>query len=260
MDTALLKFTINTIWPVAEAGYLSIRTPPPPLNLPDGFELIDLIKMDPTKAEAALAKATDAIQGLVTSVVKESNLFGIVAYNAQEKTAIVSVRGSQTIWDWIYDLVAVPVPWADHPECGLVHLGFEIVYLQVRDSIKQLVDSCPPISRLIFTGHSLGAAVATLAAYEFAKNTPYQPELFTLASPRVGDPVFVKIVSEKLKDITRIVNFGDIVPQVPPPPYWHVGEEVLVHGGFSIDPKTTHSINTYLTGLENLWGPAPTKS
>jgi triacylglycerol lipase len=46
--------------------------------------------------------------------------------------------------------------------------------------------------QLWVTGHSLGAALATLAAADFAKEG-YQPVVYTMGSPRVGDRDWVKL-------------------------------------------------------------------
>jgi len=46
--------------------------------------------------------------------------------------------------------------------------------------------------QLWVAGHSLGAALATLAAADFAKEG-YQPVVYTLGSPRVGDKDWQKL-------------------------------------------------------------------
>jgi hypothetical protein len=51
-----------------------------------------------------------------------------------------------------------------------------------------------------------------------------------------------------------VVNFMDVVPQVPLPPlYKHAGEEVLVYGGFKpLEVAYAHRLTTYLAGLQKL--------
>lgn len=66
------------------------------------------------------------------------------------------------------------------------------------------------------TGHSLGGALATLAAAR------YKPAaLYTYGSPRVGGHEFRTLVASVRHE--RFVNCTDIVTTVPPRPYRHVG-------------------------------------
>lgn len=72
---------------------------------------------------------------------------------------------------------------------------------------------------LYFTGHSLGGALATLAAY---KTLTYRSEvqitaLYTFGSPRaVHLPLAEAINKELAGKIHRVVNYTDVVPRVPP--------------------------------------------
>ena len=81
------------------------------------------------------------------------------------------------------------------------------------------------------TGHSLGAALATLAGDRY-KNTQ---AVYTFGSPRVGDAVF----SENYKTpCYRIVHNRDIVARIPPPIFYrHVGEIQFIDGHGKIHPQ-----------------------
>jgi hypothetical protein len=77
-----------------------------------------------------------------------------------------------------------------------------------------------------FTGHSLGAALATISVTRFQGP---KCALYTVGSPRAGDDRFVRAVLEKTKKVFRFVNCQDIVTQIPPEIplehyYRHVGE------------------------------------
>jgi len=80
------------------------------------------------------------------------------------------------------------------------------------------------------------------------------PEWITFAGPRAGAPDFSKSFNALIPECTRVVNFMDVVPQVPLPPlYEHVGSELLVYGGFKpLDVKYAHQLTTYLNGLQKL--------
>jgi triacylglycerol lipase len=102
---------------------------------------------------------------------------------------------------------------------GKVHRGFkealEEVWPDLLPYIRKLHDrGC----KIWITGHSLGAALATLSAGRYGS----AQGIYTFGSPRVGNEVFKEKFDVK---IYRIVNNDDIVPKVPPPgKYVHVGE------------------------------------
>jgi Lipase (class 3) len=105
---------------------------------------------------------------------------------------------------------------------GLVHSGFEKALDQVRSQIEPVLRDVQ--LRKVFTGHSLGAALATLAA------SLYTPDsLYTFGSPRVGDQAFVSTL-KTVNTLRRYVNCCDIVTRIPPEPlnYEHVGSPVYI--------------------------------
>jgi hypothetical protein len=78
---------------------------------------------------------------------------------------------------------------------------------------------------LYITGHSLGAALATVAVRHLEKKKYFRDLIaacYTFGSPRVGN----KALDEALKSpIYRVVNTTDIVTMVPLLGYRHVGDE-----------------------------------
>lgn len=108
---------------------------------------------------------------------------------------------------------------------GLVHRGFRTYVDKIWEPVKNhILDN--PNKHLWLTGHSLGAAMATLMARRFVSDTiighPVEA-LFTFGSPRVGDRTYINQFNDKLKH-HRWVNDGDIVTKVPFAPfYYHCG-------------------------------------
>lgn len=78
--------------------------------------------------------------------------------------------------DLIADLRFIKVNLNGH---GRADKGF---IAALADDVKELVSLIPAGARRLFTGHSLGGALATLAA---ALHSP--DYLYTYGSPRVGD-------------------------------------------------------------------------
>jgi hypothetical protein len=250
-------FAINVMYPAANAAYLTMSVPVPPLNLPAGYTSAGLITANPQDAAQAMAAATPDQQRLATKVVTESSIFGLVAWNAATSTAIVAIRGTETILEWLADIDAPLIPYLPDPNAGDAHMGFQLVYEHIRKSIATLLTTkCAAAKTIWVTGHSLGGALAILAAYDILKNvkTGPVPQLYTFAGPRTCAPNLEANFNADIPVCYRIVNFMDIVPQVPLPPlYEHVGSETLVHGGFRpLDPTYAHHLTTYLNGLQKL--------
>lgn len=257
------RFVIDVIYPADNSAYMIMTVPAPPLGA--GYALVGPIEADPRRAAAAMAAADPKQHRMVSRMLAESSIFGLVAWNEAAKTALVAFRGTVTIWDWIDDLDAIPVDYLAIPGSGHVHMGFQLVYEHVRDSVSRLLaGGCKGARRILVTGHSLGGAVAVLSGFDIGKTAGVVPELYTLAGPRTGAPDFSGNFDKLIPICYRVVNFMDVVPQVPLPPlYKHVGQEVLVHGGFKpLDVTYAHHLTTYLTGLQKLLTPVspPTTS
>lgn len=248
---------VNLMYPAANAAYLIMNLPTPPLSLPDGYQIVGPIKADPVAAARMMALAHPDQQRIANATVAESSIFGLVAYHAAAKSAIVAIRGTKTIWEWIEDADAAPIPYIPDPSVGFVHMGFYLVYEHICKSVETLLrQGNVPIERLYVTGHSLGAAAAVLCGFDITHRMRLgaTPEVYTFAGPRVGDPKFASSFAGAVKTCGRVVNFMDVVPQVPLPPlYQHVGQEMLVHGGFRpLDVTYAHHLTTYLAGLRQL--------
>ncbi len=247
-------FAIETLLPAAQAAYLIMGVPMPPLPLPAGYTLVGPILADPQRAQPVMTVAPPDQQHVATAMVSESSIFGLVAWQAATQTALIAFRGTSTVWEWIADFDALPVPFLPDLRCGAVHVGFQLIYLHCRDSVWERLRNLGP-ARVLVIGHSLGAAVATLCVRDLALHLARPvPELYTFASPRVGDATFKASFDAAIPIRWQITNFFDVVPQVPTwPIYHHVGEEVLVHGGFQpLNPHYAHQLTTYLTGLRKL--------
>jgi len=110
-----------------------------------------------------------------------------------------------------------------------VHRGF----LRSLDTIWREAEDALGDGKVWFTGHSLGAALATLAA----DRLPGSHALYTYGSPRVGDKKFRQAFRA---NAYRFVNNNDGITVVPPGsslfPYRHVGDlKYLDEDGCLID-------------------------
>jgi hypothetical protein len=157
------------------------------------------------------------------------------AFTFRTKQAVIlAFRGSQEIKDWQtnistrfnkFALKTTMEPLAEDvsPPIGTVHRGFQSGWNAVEGPvIKQLLAwkaGVPGGVPLFITGHSLGGALATVAAASLVKRGFRNIRgVYTFGQPRVGDVVFAAEMSVELKDrVFRFVNNNDVVPHVPPP-------------------------------------------
>jgi pimeloyl-ACP methyl ester carboxylesterase len=125
--------------------------------------------------------------------------------------------------DLVTDARFWPVRW-DGP--GRVHLGFCNAYYALRQQVDAWLAGLERRGGLVVTGHSLGAAMATLMAALWPGST-----LVTFGSPRVGGRTFAKAFEGR--DVRRYVDCSDFVSRVPPPIFYrHVCERRYVdHAG-----------------------------
>ncbi|MFW9261677.1 lipase family protein [Nostoc sp. CALU 546] len=123
----------------------------------------------------------------------------------------------------------------------------------IADVVYQtLTQHCKPGQCKIFvTGHSLGGAIATLAARHI-KEIGYDLDLYTFASPRVGAPDFAK--GFQGINCYRIANSEDVVIVVPGGTERIIGDEMLqdegVLGGSMT--KARRKTTTFLDKLVDL--------
>ncbi|PNW87796.1 hypothetical protein CHLRE_01g002400v5 [Chlamydomonas reinhardtii] len=146
----------------------------------------------------------------------------------------------------------------------MVHKGFLDAYDSVRRTCFRLLDDITGSGekaggrpwRVLVTGHSLGGALATLAAYELAeRRTPARSiqriSLYSYGAPRVGNKAFAEVFDRLVPDTWRITNANDIVPSVPRlMGYCHVGHAVRLgaDGVLRVGRSTAEGVSTDVFG------------
>jgi triacylglycerol lipase len=125
-----------------------------------------------------------------------------------------------------------------------VHEGFEEALESVWSSVSRYLGQleCP----MFYAGHSLGAALATLAA---RRRPPHA--VYTFGSPRVGNQAFASALGAAA--VYRVVNGADVVTTLPPESlgYRHTGELHQI-GPSPLEPRGSVS---WWTSLHLLFGP-----
>jgi surfactin synthase thioesterase subunit len=148
---------------------------------------------------------------------KTTGSFALGTYRAEDKTALLSFRGTQPddLQDLLTDVNLPPKKWG----AGKVHGGFARAADTLRADIESWLHAhAAEREALVLCGHSLGAALATLFA------ALLNPTLVvTLGSPRVGNRGFAKALKDT--EILRLVNCCDFITKLPieSPNFRHIG-------------------------------------
>ncbi|KAG5008131.1 hypothetical protein AAZX31_09G222600 [Glycine max] len=198
-------------------------------------------------------RATSGIK-LPSWVATQSSYVGYVAVcNDKEeikrlgrRDIVVAFRGTATCLEWLENLratlthVSVPSvatgitaePCSMDGNGAMVESGFLSLYTSAGSS-KQSFTSLQDMVRkeigrilktyegenlsLTITGHSLGAALATLTAYDIKNSFIRQPPVTVISfgGPRVGNRSFRRQLEETGIKLLRIVNSDDVITKVP---------------------------------------------
>ncbi|CAK3848945.1 extracellular lipase [Lecanosticta acicola] len=194
-----------------------------------------------------------------------SDSCGYIALDHGKRRIILSFRGTYSIANTVVDLSTVPQKYAPYPGEGdddqtsssddvskempkginrptkrndtgepkcdncTVHSGFHSSWLNTRtvilDDLQEYILLYPQY-KLELVGHSLGGAVAALAALDF-KARGWDPRVTTFGEPRVGNRALVKYIDDRFTltqtlpdDDTaikyrRVTHVDDPVPLLP---------------------------------------------
>jgi len=144
---------------------------------------------------------------------------GYIGYHEGQKAIYVSFRGSESAQNWLDDLdvalTTYPAPGCTNCE---VHKGFyeaeTSCFPDVLNQVKTLKTTYPDF-QVVVTGHSLGAALATLVSIDLINSNISPVRMFNYGSPRVGDTNFANYAGAVIKDRNRITHHKDMVPHSP---------------------------------------------
>jgi triacylglycerol lipase len=140
--------------------------------------------------------------------------FGFVIES--DRAIVLAFRGSGSAMDWVSDFISQQVPFKPVKTSCQSHKGFTDIYMTCQQAVRSIVHMTDPDKPLFITGHSLGGALATLAAFDIGTNTGREPIVYTYGSPRVGDVKFARTYNRTIKQHWRVQNEYDIVPHLPP--------------------------------------------
>jgi len=188
----------------------------------------------------------------------------------------VAFRGTKELGDLFTDLDALPASCGGGAHC---HRGFLKAFDSVRTDMDKVLDEALPTGgRVLITGHSLGGALAQVAAVHVARRStperPLRPVLVTFAAPAIGDSSFVHQVRTAAAPLggLRVYNDGDPIPALSTAVgYRHAGVPLRLRlskdaldayhsvaqrdqGFFAIAPHVLFHVGSTVYGL---WTPRP---
>jgi hypothetical protein len=142
---------------------------------------------------------------------------------------------------------------------GRVHTGFIRAYKSLEKEIEASLEKVKDLP-LYITGHSLGAALATIATQYLERDHIIRYRIaacYTFGSPRVGNNEFDR---EFRSAIYRVVNTTDIVTIIPllAMGYIHIGDVRFLErreGMFRRGVPLFQRILFFLAGIFRLFGP-----
>lgn len=165
---------------------------------------------------------------VVTDIIDDpsEDVQGYIGYMTSQSSIYVVFRGSTSIADWANNLDAVLTSYSRCSGCE-VHAGF---YKAEQANINYIIERVSSLKKqypdytVVVTGHSLGAAMATLTSLDLlAQTSIIKPtstsaqglRLFNFGSPRVGNTNFAEYASNAIVDRHRNTHYKDMVPHVP---------------------------------------------
>ena len=147
----------------------------------------------------------------------------VILKNDQYKKIVISFPGLSTYYqliDEIYYEEMLDLPIKDEKQHYYVMTYYFNIFSEIEENLFSALE--PLVNdedyQVIFTGHSLGGAIATLASFYYIKKYKFTPEsiLITYGQPKVGSENFAKELTNIMKgQIYRIARPYDIATLFP---------------------------------------------
>jgi hypothetical protein len=166
------------------------------------------MKLDPVLLNMAASWSEKAYNKKNKDAIKiENKITGATAFVIKRKSIdVIAFRGTEKkLNDIITDLTAIPVPYAGR----MCHAGFVLQHASIWKEIKKHID---PKKRTMFTGHSLGGALAEMSASKM-NGKHDNINLITFGKPNTFFKGFKRPM--KLDNQISCVNGSDMVARVP---------------------------------------------
>ncbi len=185
-----------------------------------------------------------------------------ILHESDLNQVILVFRGSESNTDWFNNAQfrQKTYPYGDNSSTEVrFHRGFMAAYFAVRDRLHTELRQYPT-ANLIVAGHSLGGALATIAAldlqYNITQHSQQPLAVYTFGAPRLGNQALVDSFTQRVPNSYRFVYGRDLVTHIPRvwQNYRHVPAAENLPAPFTWKVFTQslkdHDINHYITALK----------
>ncbi|KAF1954147.1 alpha/beta-hydrolase [Byssothecium circinans] len=165
----------------------------------------------------------------------ETDATGFVATDTTNSLIVISFRGSKSDKNWDSNLDVGLDSFSACSGCK-AHGGFKASWEESQAAVVKAVKDAQakyPKYKVIATGHSLGGAMATIAAAALrASGTTV--DLYTYGAPKAGNDKLASFLQKTDKGLSyRVVHKNDPVPALPPSvpfllPFEHIQPEYYI--------------------------------
>lgn len=233
-DYALSKSLLQISLNVTQSNCLNISPMPNPVGFNKQYRIDGVDPIDNNKRMFAT---------IFTNEISDN----------KNRKFIMAFTGTFERDEWLSDLdfPLVPADQLSNYRSGIqIHKGFYNIYLSIRTQLWNIfLSHLGHFDEFYITGHSLGGALSTIAAFDFAA---FNPTHYCFASPRVGNVEFATTFDILVPTCMRVYNIEDVVTELPPPVifksiYQHVSNGIPFNINLgSIDSNHVQAYADYL--------------
>ena len=145
-------------------------------------------------------------------------------YNKEARKFVIAFRGTSKLTQLLVETISLystPYTLYKIPGARVTEYFYDNYVSMFRDEFirkfEQAVEEFPDY-QFVFTGFSLGAAVATHAIFDVVSSGLIPGEqvvMYNFGSPRVGNYAFVEAVQKAVAGVYRVTHWRDMIPHLP---------------------------------------------
>ena len=151
----------------------------------------------------------------------------VILKNDEYKKIVVAFPGltfyfqilDELIHEGMVDLLDIPTK-VKKKYFSVLEMYYKI-FIKLKDDLFDNLEAISGINgtdyQVVFTGHSIGGAIATISSFYYIKKYNFMAEniLITFGQPKVGNEIFAKELTKNLKQIYRVARPNDIATLFP---------------------------------------------